>query len=64
LKNSVLSVSSCWDFSERGVCVLSDWLYLAAGLFHFDHFAALIVPALGAGAMRQFTLVTVGAFRK
>jgi hypothetical protein len=35
-----------------------------AGFFNVENFASLIVPALGAGAMRHFLLVTVGAFRK
>ena len=35
---------------------------LAAGLFNLNDFAALIVAALRAGAMRQFALVTVGTF--
>jgi len=30
----------------------------------FQYLPALIVPALGTGAMRHFALVTVGAFRK
>jgi hypothetical protein len=30
-------------------------------LFHFDHFTALIMTALRAGAMRHLALVTVGA---
>jgi hypothetical protein len=35
-----------------------------AGFFNVENFASLIVPALGAGAMRHFLLVTVGAFRE
>jgi hypothetical protein len=35
-----------------------------AGLFDFQNFAALIVPAFRAGAMRHFAFVAVGAFRK
>src|SRR5579871_2695829 len=34
------------------------------GFFHFQDFAALIVPALGAGAVGKFALVTVGALRQ
>jgi hypothetical protein len=34
-----------------------------AGFFHVEYFAAFIVPALGAGAMRHFLFVAVGAFR-
>jgi hypothetical protein len=45
------------------LCVpVSLWFNLAAGLFDLDYFATLIVATLGASAMRQFALVTVGAF--
>jgi hypothetical protein len=35
-----------------------------AGFFHVENFASLIVSALGAGAVRHFFLVTVGALGK
>jgi hypothetical protein len=35
-----------------------------AGFLDFEDLAPLIVPALGAGTMRHFLFVTVGAFRK
>jgi hypothetical protein len=35
-----------------------------AGFFEVEDFASLIVAALGAGAMRHFFLVAVGAFGK
>jgi len=35
-----------------------------AGFFHVEYFAAFIVPALWASAVRHFLLVAVGAFRK
>jgi hypothetical protein len=37
---------------------------LLAGFFDVQDFASLIVTALGAGAMRHFLLVTVGALGK
>jgi hypothetical protein len=33
------------------------------GFLDLDHFAALIVAAFGAGAVRHFLFVAVGAFR-
>jgi len=35
-----------------------------AGFLDVENFASLIVPAFGAGAVRHFLLVAVGAFRK
>jgi hypothetical protein len=40
----------------------SEATELAGSLFHLDDFAALIVAALGAGPMRQLTLVAVRTF--
>jgi hypothetical protein len=43
-----------------------SWLQLdralTRGLFDLDDFAALVITALGAGAMRHLALVAVGAF--
>jgi hypothetical protein len=38
-------------------------VYELAGFLNVEDFASLIVPALGAGAVRHFLLVAVGAFR-
>ena len=45
------------DHARHGV-------YELAGFFHVEDFASLIVTAFGAGAMRHFFLVTVGALGK
>src|SRR5208283_428227 len=37
---------------------------LAGGFLLLDNFAPLIIPALGAGTMRQLAFVTVGAIRQ
>jgi hypothetical protein len=39
-------------------------IYDLAGFFDIENFASLIVSALGAGTMRHFFLVTVGALGK
>jgi len=37
---------------------------LAGALFDLDHFAALVIAALRASAMRELALVTVGTLRQ